>query len=95
MMMPVLQGVKGLTKKLYFVILLVGRPLTMQNFRLMFTRFTCFDIGTACIKCNDDVSFTRSKRVNEEIILHYTSSKKTSSHAKFQAHSLQGLSVLT
>ena len=56
----------------------------------MFTQFTCFDIGTVCI--NDDVSF---KRVNEEIILHYTSSKKTSSHAKFQAQSLQGLSVLT
>ena len=33
--------------------------------------------------------------VNEEIILHYTSSKKTSSRAKFQAQSLQGLSVLT
>ena len=57
----------------------------------MFTWFTFFDISTAC---NDDVNFTRSKRVNEEIILHYTSSKKTSSHAKFQAQSLQGLSVL-
>ena len=34
MMMSVLQEVKGLTKKLYFVILLVGRPVTMQNFRL-------------------------------------------------------------
>ena len=31
MMMSVLQEVKGLTKK---VILLVGRPVTMQNFRL-------------------------------------------------------------
>ena len=34
MMMSVLQEVKGLTKKLYFVILLVGRPVTMQNFKL-------------------------------------------------------------
>ena len=33
-MMSVLQKVKGLTKKLYFVVLLVGRPVTMQNFRL-------------------------------------------------------------
>ena len=44
----VLQEVKGLTKKLYFVILLVGRPVTRQTFRLN-VRFTCFDIGTACI----------------------------------------------
>ena len=41
---------------------------------------------------NDDVSFTRSKRVNEEIILRYTSS---TSHAKFQAQCLHGLPVLT
>ena len=34
MMMSVLQEAKGLTKKLYFVILLVGRPVPMQNFRL-------------------------------------------------------------
>ena len=34
MMMSVLQEVKGLTNKLYFVILLVGRPVTMQTFRL-------------------------------------------------------------
>ena len=33
-MMSVLKEVKGLTKKLYFAILLVGRPVTMQNFRL-------------------------------------------------------------
>ena len=93
--MSVLQEVKGLTKKLYFVILLVGRPVPMQISGSMFTRFTCFDIGTACIVRNDDVSFTRSKRVNEEIILRYTSSRKTSSHAKFQAQCLQGLPVLT
>ena len=48
-----------------------------------------------CIVRNDDVSFTRSKRVNEEIILRYTSSRKTSSHAKFQAQCLHGLLVLT
>ena len=48
-----------------------------------------------CIVRNDDVSFIRSKRVNEEIILRYTSSRKTSSHAKFQAQCLHGLPVLT
>ena len=44
---------------------------------------------------NDDASFTRGKRVNEEIILCYTSSRKTSYHAKFQAQCLHGLPVLT
>ena len=34
MIMSVLQEVKGLTKKLYFIILPVGRPVSMQNFRL-------------------------------------------------------------
>ena len=32
--MSVLQEVNGLTKKLYFIILPVGRPVSMQNFRL-------------------------------------------------------------
>ena len=49
MMMSVLQEVEGLTKELYFIILPVGRPVSMQNFRLNVTWFTCFDIGTACI----------------------------------------------
>ena len=44
---------------------------------------------------NDDVSFTRGKRVNKEIILRYTSSRKTSYHANFQAQCLHGLPVLT
>ena len=47
-----------------------------------------------CIVRNDDVSFTRSRRVNKRIILHYTSSRKTSFHAKFQAQCLHGLPVL-
>ena len=34
MTMSVLQEAKELTKKLYFFILLVGRPVPMQNFRL-------------------------------------------------------------
>ena len=34
MMMSVLQEVKGLTKKLYSIILPVERPVSMQNFRL-------------------------------------------------------------
>ena len=33
-MMSLLQEVKGLTKKLLFIILPVGRPVSMQNFRL-------------------------------------------------------------
>ena len=33
-MMSVLQEVKGLTNKLYFIILPVGRAVSMQNFRL-------------------------------------------------------------
>ena len=32
MMMSLLQEVKGLTKKLYFIILALGRPVSMQNF---------------------------------------------------------------
>ena len=34
MMMSVLQEVEGLTKELYFIILTVGRAVSMQNFRL-------------------------------------------------------------
>ena len=49
-------------------------------------------IGMACIiMWNDDVNFTRSKRVNKD----YTSSRKTSFHAKFQAQCLHGFPVLT
>ena len=46
--MSVLQEVKGLTKKLYFIILPVGRP---QNFsvNVYMVYITCFDMGTACI----------------------------------------------
>ena len=33
--MSVLQEVKGLTKELYFIILLVGRPLSMPNFQCL------------------------------------------------------------
>ena len=32
--MSVVQEVEGLTKELYFIILPVGRPVSMQNFRL-------------------------------------------------------------
>ena len=34
MMMSVLREVKGLAKNIYFIILPVGRPVSMQNFRL-------------------------------------------------------------
>ena len=34
MMMSVLQDLEGLTRELYFIILPVGRPVSMQNFRL-------------------------------------------------------------
>ena len=36
-MMSVLQEVEGLTKELYFIILPVGRPVFMHNFRLNYT----------------------------------------------------------
>ena len=42
-----------------------------------------------------DVSFTRSKRVNKKTILHYTSSRTISFHAKFQAQCLHSFPVLT
>ena len=63
----------------------------MQNCKSIVTIvFQCYffnrilhSISMACIIVrNDDVSFTRSKRVTEKIILHYTSSRKTSFHAK-------------
>ena len=38
-MMSVLQEVKGLTKKLHFIILPVGRPVSMQISGSMFTQF--------------------------------------------------------
>ena len=41
-----------------------------------------------------EMIFTRGKRVNKEIILSYTSSRKTSYHANFQAQCLHGLPVL-
>ena len=83
MMMSVLQEVKGLMKKLYFIILLVRRPVPMQNFRL---KVYCFDIGTACIIITVlsgpiIISMSRSKGVNGKIIL---ARMKTCSHAKFQ-----------
>ena len=86
----------------YNSVYLLGRKLnSMQNCRstvimvfdcylLYFNQLLHF-IGMA----NDDVSFTRSRRVNKRIILHYTSSRKTSFHAKFQAQCLHGLPVLT
>ena len=56
---------------------------------------SCIVYRYDCIVRNDDDSFTRGKRVNEEIILCYTSSRKTSYHARFQAQCLHGLPVLT
>ena len=44
-----------------------------------------------CIARNGDISFTRGRRVKKIIILHYTSSRKTSFHANLQAQRLHGL----
>ena len=69
----------------------------MQNCKSIVTMFyECYFfnqllhcIGLACIiMSNDNVSFTRSKRFYKNIILHYTSSRKTSFHTKFQAQCL-------
>ena len=89
MMMSVLQEVKGLKKKLYFIILPVGRPVSMQEFRL---NVYTFDISTACI-----IMFVRTDKYS----LHYDvlSGKvyayalawvKTCVNAKFQVQNCYG-----
>ena len=68
-MMSVLQG---LTKKLYFIILPLGRPVSMQNFRLNVYAVYFFDIGIYSLHYNLlsglIISLSRSKRVNRKII---------------------------
>ena len=75
---------KGLMKKLLFSIL----HISMQNCKSIVAMvFECYFfitsscivmyvhaciIHSSCIVRNDDVSFTRNKRVNEKIILQYT-----------------------
>ena len=54
--MSVLQKIRGLTKKLYF---LGGSPVSMQN--VLLTRFTCFDISIACIIRTDNHHFSKLK----------------------------------
>ena len=74
MIMSVLQEVKGLTKKLYFIILPVGRPVSMQNFRL--NVYTVYLFLTCIIMYCQDCSFSRSKRVNGKIICLCTRSEE-------------------
>ena len=64
-MMSVLQEVEGLTK---FIILPVGRPVSMQISDSMYTEFTCFDLRRYSLRYNVlsgliIISFSRSKRV--------------------------------
>ena len=84
MIMSVLQEVKGLTKRLHFIILPVGRPVSMQNSG--FTRFTCFDIGMHYNVLSGliIISFSRSKRVNGKIICVCTSSDENLFESKIQ-----------
>ena len=80
MMMSVLQEVKGLTKKLYFIILLVGRPLPMQTFRLnvytVYLFWHRYSLHYNVLSGPIIISFSRSKGVNGKIICLCTSSDK-------------------
>ena len=63
MMMSVLQEVKGLTKKLYSIILPVERQVSMQNFRLnVYTLF--FFLHYNVLSGPIIIVFSRSKGVN-------------------------------
>ena len=77
MMMSVLQEAKGLTKKLYFVILLVGRPVPMQNFRLnvytVYLFWHRYRLHYNVLSGQIIISFSRSKGVNGKIICLCTS----------------------
>ena len=75
--MSVLQEVKGLTKKLCFVILLVGRPVPMQNFRLnVYTVYLFWHRYSLHYNVLSRLSFSRSKGVNGKIICLCTNSDK-------------------
>ena len=78
MMMSVLQEIKGLTKKLYFIILLVRRPVPMQNFRLKVYKVYLFwhrySLHYNVLSGPTIISLSRSKGVNGKIICLCTSS---------------------
>ena len=69
---------KRVNKKLYFIILPVGRPVSMQNFRL---NVSCFDIGTACIIVYS--VFQEVKGLMEKLYAYALARVKTCLHAKF------------
>ena len=65
----------------------------MQNCKSIVTMvFECYCIGMACII---EMMMSVLQEVKGLTILHYTSSRKTSFHAKFQAQCLHSLPVLT
>ena len=78
MMMSVLQEVKRLTKKLYFIKLLVGRPVPIQNFRLnvytVYLFWHRYSLHYNVLSRLIIISFSRSKEVNGKIICLCTSS---------------------
>ena len=78
MMMSVLHEVKGLMKKLYFIILLVGRAVPMQNIRLIVNTVYLFlhrySLHYNVLSGPIIISFSISKRVNGKIICLCTSS---------------------
>ena len=75
--MSVLHEVKGLMKKLYFIILLVGRAVPMQNIRLnVYTVYLfrhTYSLHYNVLSGPIIISFSRSKRVNGKIICLCTS----------------------
>ena len=80
-MMSVLHEVKGLMKKLYFIILLVGRAVPMQNIRLIVNTVYLFrhrySLHYNVLSGPIIISFSRSKRVNGKIICLCTSSDES------------------
>ena len=74
-MMLVLQEVKGLTKKLYFIILLVRRPVPMQNFRLkVYKVYLWYSLHYNVLSGPIIISLSRNKGVNRKSICLCTSS---------------------
>ena len=80
MIMWVLQEGKGLTKKLYFIILPVGRPVSMQKFRLnvytVYLFWHRYSLHYNVLSGLIIISFSRSKRVNGKIICLCTRSEE-------------------
>ena len=64
----------------------IASPLSLLFLSYFFTLTSSCIVYVECTVRNDDVSFTRSKRVKKRIII---LPRKTSFHAKFQAQCLR------